>query len=140
MRRTMFCALGFVVLTNLVSLAQEPANPDNTKQAATQEEQDHKTTGPTKIVTGCLQKGVEAGEFSVTGQDGKTWEVSSKSVKLDEHVGHQVTVTGSAHRESKAEERAEEKKEGRLEKASGKEEFGDLRVTDLKMVSDTCNK
>lgn len=51
-----------------------------------------------------------------------------------------VTVTGSAHRESKAEEKAEEKKEGQLEKAAGKEEFGDLRVTDLKMVSETCNK
>jgi len=99
-----------------------------------------KATGPAKIVTGCLQKGVEAGEFSITGQDGKTWEVSSKSVKLDEHVGHQVTVTGSAHRELKAEEKAEEKKEGQMEKAAGKEEYGDLRVTDLKMLSETCNK
>ena len=35
----------------------------------------------------------------------------SLSVKLDEHVGHKVMVTGSAHRESKAQEKAEEKKE-----------------------------
>jgi len=140
MKRMMFATLAFVVLTTLVSLAQEPANQDNTKQAATQEKQEHKSTSHIKTVTGCLQKGDEAGEFSITGEDGKTWELSSKSVKLDEHVGHQVTVTGSAHRESKAEEKAEEKKEGQMEKAVGKEEYGDLRVTDLKMVSETCNK
>jgi hypothetical protein len=140
MKRMMFAIPAFVVLTTLVSVAQEPANPDNTKQAATQEKQDHKPTSPSKTVTGCLQKGHEAGEFSITGEDGKTWELSSKRVKLEEHVGHQVMVTGSAHRESKAQEKAEEKKEGQMEKAAGKEEYGDLRVTDLKMVSETCNK
>jgi hypothetical protein len=93
-----------------------------------------------KSVTGCLQKGDEPGEYSLKGEDGKTWDVSSKTVKLDEHVGHQVTVTGSAHRESKAEEKAEGKKEGQAEKASGKQEYGNLRVTSVKMVSETCSK
>jgi len=140
MKRMMFATLAFVVLTTLVSLAQEPANPDSTKPAATQEKQDHKPMTPTKTVTGCLQKGHEAGEFSITGEDGKTWELSSKSVKLDEHLGHQVTVTGSSHHESKAQEKAKEKKEGQMEKAAGKEEYAHLRVTDLKMVRETCNK
>ena len=31
-----------------------------------------KTTGGKTTVTGCLQKGDEANEFSVTGEDGKT--------------------------------------------------------------------
>ena len=66
--------------------------------------------------------------------------MTSKHVKLDEHVGHQVTLTGSAHRESNAQEKAEEKKEGQVENAAAKEEYGDLRVTDLKMVSATCSK
>jgi len=139
MKRVMFATLAFVVLTALVSLAQEPANQDNTKQAATKEKQEQKPTGHIKTVTGCLQKGDEAGEFSITSEDGKTWELSSKSVKLGEHVGHQVTVTGSPHRESKSEEKAEEK-EGQMEKAAGKEGYGDLHVTDLKMVRETCNK
>jgi hypothetical protein len=140
MKRVMFATLAFVVLATPVSLAQEPANQDNTRQAATQEKQEHKPTGHITTVTGCLQKGDEAGEFSITGEDGKTWELSSKSVKLGEHVGHQVTVTGSAHRESKSEGKAEEEKEGQMEKAAGKEEYGDLHVTDLKMVRETCNK
>jgi len=138
MKRLMFATLAFTCLTTLVCLAQEAATPDNTKEATAQENQKPATTN--KTVTGCLQKGHEPGELSITGEDGKTWELSSKTVKLNEHVGHQVTVTGSAHRESKAQEKAEERKEGQIENAAVKGEYGDLRVTDLKMVSETCSK
>jgi hypothetical protein len=57
-------------------------------------------------------------------------------VKLDQHIGHKVIVTGTTTLESKA----EEKKEGQVEKAAGREEYGDLRVSSLKMVSKTCSK
>src|ERR1700730_424556 len=53
-------------------------------------------------VTGCLQKGEDAGEFSIVAGDGKTWELHSNSIKLDNHLGHPVTVTGSRTHESKA--------------------------------------
>jgi hypothetical protein len=139
MKRLMFGALAFTCLTTLVCLAQEPANQDNANAPA-QETQAQKPPTATKTVTGCLQKGHEPSDLSITGEDGRTWELSSKTVKLGDHVGHQVTVTGSVRRESKAQEKAEEKKEGEMEKAAGKEEYGDLRVTDLKMVSDTCGK
>jgi hypothetical protein len=33
-----------------------------------------------------------------------------------------------------------EKKEGQVQNASGKEDYGELRVTGLKMVSATCSK
>jgi len=58
----------------------------------------------------------------------------SSAVKLADHIGHQATVTGSPTREAKA----EEKKEGQVEKAARKEELGELRVTSLKMVSQSC--
>src|SRR5215831_16404865 len=45
-------------------------------------------------VTGCLQKGDEADEFSLTGADGKLYDLKSSSVKLADHVGHKVTVSG----------------------------------------------
>jgi hypothetical protein len=90
----------------------------------------------TQTVTGCLQKGDEAGEFSITGEDGKTWGLRSTSVKLADHLGHKVTVTGSATHETKA----EEKKEGQVENAGSKTEYADLTVTSLKMVSDSCTK
>ena len=89
-----------------------------------------------QTVTGCLQKGDEAGEFFLKGEDGKTWGLRSTSVKLDQHIGHQVTVTGSTTHETKA----EEKKEGQVENAGSKTEYADLTVTSLKMVSDSCSK
>jgi hypothetical protein len=89
-----------------------------------------------QTVTGCLQKGDEAGEFALKGDDGKTWGLRSTSVKLDQHIGHQVTVTGSTTHETKA----EEKKEGQVQNAGSKTEYADLTVTSLKMVSDTCSK
>lgn len=138
MKRVMLTTLSFVFLTTFVCLAQEPAK-DNPKETTTPEKQAQKAT-PIKTLTGCLQKGHEVGDFSITAEDGKTWDLSSTTVKLGEHVGHQVTVTGSAHRESKTAEKTEEKKEGQVENAAGKEEYGDLLVTDVKMVSETCTK
>jgi len=86
-------------------------------------------------VTGCLQKGDEAGGFTITGKDGKVWELQGKKVDLSGHVGHTVTVTGSATSRSKAEE---EKVEANEKKEAGEKEHGDLHVTSLKMVSESC--
>jgi len=45
-------------------------------QAASPETAREKTakSSHTQTVTGCLQKGDEAGEVSITGEDGKTWD------------------------------------------------------------------
>ena len=107
-------------------------------QGTAPEKQEKKAdkSAPAQSVTGCLQKGDEAGEFSITGEDGKTWGLRSTSVKLDEHLGHKVNVTGSTTHETKA----EEKKEGQVENAASKAEYADLTVTSLKMVSESCSK
>ena len=138
--RMMF-SLVLALLVSLTALAQDTTKPsidqmkqDNTK-AAPQENQE-KSASQTKTVTGCLQKGDQADQFSITGEDGKSWDLRSSTVKLADHVGHQVTVTGSPTREAKA----EEKKEGQVENAARKEALGELRVTDLKMVSPSCTK
>src|ERR1700676_280402 len=90
-------------------------------------------------VTDCLQKGDDVGEFSIAGEDGKVWGLRSSTVKLEDHLGHKVTVAGTASGESKAEAK-KEKKEGEVENASQKEEYRDLSVTSLKMIGDTCAK
>lgn len=93
-----------------------------------------KSTGEKKTVTGCLQKGDEADEFSITGEDGKNYDLTSSTVDLGKHVGHKVTVTGTfkaeAYEKEKGEKEANERKEA--------PEAGDIRVTSLKMVSDSC--
>jgi hypothetical protein len=105
---------------------------------AAQDQKDKKVETPApkplQNVTGCIRKGDETSVVFITGEDGKTWELRSSSVKLDRHIGHKVTVTGSTTLESKAEEKREEK----VEKAAGKEDCGDLRVTSLKLISQTC--
>jgi hypothetical protein len=95
------------------------------------------SAGSNQSVTGCLQKGDEPGGFTITGEDGKVWELQSKKVQLASHVGHTVTVTGSAGNRSTAEEQTTE---GSEKKEHGQKEHGDLRVGSLKMISDTCSK
>jgi hypothetical protein len=107
------------------------------QESPAKEKAEHKAAHHAVSVTGCLQKGDEPGEFSITGADSKTWDLRSRSVKLAEHVGHKVTVTGFQHHESKAEEAKEEKMKKDKE-AAGKGENADLRVTSLKMVSNSC--
>jgi len=98
--------------------------------AWTSQENQAKTKGGNSVtVTGCLQKGDEAGEYSITGEDGKRYGLRSKSVDLSKHLGHQVTVTGTKMREENEEK---EKKE------AGGGEYADLRVTNIKHISETC--
>jgi hypothetical protein len=129
----------FVPFTALAQYTPKPsadqAKHDSSKTAP---QGNAETSGKVLLaaVTGCLQKSDQPGEFAITGEDGKTWDLSSTTVKLAAHVGHQVTVTGSPVRETKA----EEKKEGQVENAAGKQELGELRVTRLKMVSQSCAK
>jgi hypothetical protein len=129
------------LLVSLTALAQDTTKPsydqakqDNTKTAP--QENQEKSASKTNVVTGCLQKGDQPDEFSITGENGKSWDLRSSTVKLSDHVGHQVTVTGSPTRETKA----EETKEGQVQNAGQKGELGELRVISLKMVSQSCTK
>jgi|ERR1700722_9451468 len=135
MKKLMFVLFAFALLASTVSLAQDAAKPETMPVPAPAQLTPTAAAQPI-TVTGCLQKGTQPGEVTITGADGKSLDLRSDSVKLDQHIGHQVTVTGTDTRETKA----EEKKEGQVEKASSKDAYGDLSVTDLKMVSETCTK
>ena len=136
MKNLMFVLFASALLVSTVSVAQDAAKPE-TVPAATPTAQLTPTAAAQPLtVTGCLQKGTQPGEVTITGADGKSYDLRSDSVKLDQHIGHQVTVTGTASSETKA----EEKKEGQVEKASSKEAIGNLNVTDVKMISETCTK
>jgi len=85
--------------------------------------------GDNVTVTGCLVKGDEGGEYSITGNDGKVFGLRSSKIKLAAHLGHKVTVDGTI---SKLEDAKKE------EAKTGKRELGDLNVTNLTMVSTSC--
>ena len=88
-----------------------------------------------ETATGCLQKGDEPNGYTLTADDGKVWELQSTKVKLADHVGHKVTVMGTA---AKASDAMEKKKESSETKETEGKEHGDLKVTSLKMVSESC--
>ena len=100
-----------------------------------------KTHHKTRTLTGCLQKGEGTNEFNFTAKEGGTWEIRSDSVKLDEHVGHTVKIVGvvsNATAHGMKEDAKEEMKEHGMDKHAT--EHGHMTVTDLTMVSDTCQK
>ncbi len=94
-----------------------------------------------RTLTGCLSKAEGAHEYKLTTENGSTWELHSKTLKLSPHTGHTVTVTGkvraAAMHEAK-EKVKDETKEHDMDK--GATEHGHLNVTNISMVSDSCKK
>jgi len=134
MKKLMFGLFTFALLASTLALGQDAAKPETVPTAAP--EQLAPAVPQPLTVTGCLQKGTQPGETTIIGADGKSYDLRSETVKLSQHIGHQVTVTGTASSETKA----EEKREGQVEPAASKEAIGNLSVTDLKMISKTCTK
>ena len=91
-------------------------------------------------ITGCLSKGDSANEFLLTGNDGSTWEVRSSKVALAEHVGHTVTATGVVSNAT-AHNMKEDAKDAAQDRGMKKtnDEHGHMTVTQVKMVSESCN-
>ena len=108
---------------------------------ATAQETTKTTHKKTRTLTGCLQKGEDANEYNFTAKGGGTWEIKSDSVKLDEHVGHTVKITGvvsNATAHGMKEDAKGEMQEHGMDKHDT--EHGHMTVTDLAMVSDSCQK
>jgi hypothetical protein len=94
-----------------------------------------------RTIKGCLSKADDPKEYNLTGTDGSTWELKSDAVKFAPHVGHTVTVTGvvsNAALHGTKEDIKDEAKEHGVDK--GSTEHGHMTVTNLKMVSESCEK
>ena len=87
-----------------------------------------------RTVTGCLSAGDSTGEYKLTADDGSTWEVKSKTVKLADHVGHTVKVTGKEWQAGM--HGAKEKTKEAVDPNA--KEHGHMTVTSMSMVSDSC--
>lgn len=124
-------AMAFLTLL-LLAVTSGRATAQDTKSA---------THNKTRTLTGCLQKGDDADEFKLTTAKGSTWELKSNGHKLGHHVGHTVTITGvvsNAEMHGAKEDAKAEAKEHDMDKDST--EHGHMKVTSLKMVSDTCKR
>jgi len=94
-----------------------------------------------RTLTGCLTKAEGAHEYKLTTENGGTWELHSKTVRLSPHRGHTVTVTGKvrhADMHEAKEKVKDEMKEHDMDK--GATEHGHLTVTSVSMVSDSYKR
>jgi hypothetical protein len=77
------------------SPSQQPATPDasstTTQTTTTQTTQTSSDSG--NSIEGCLNG--SAGNWTLTDQSGKTWQLAGDTSKLSDHVGHQVRITGT---------------------------------------------
>jgi hypothetical protein len=93
----------------------------------------------TVTVTGCLQKGNALDRFTLTRHDGKAYALRSASVKLSDHVGHNVTIKGELKRDPKRDDYDFEGSE--VKEGYGKDQAADLvdvEVTNLKINRASC--
>ena len=77
------------------SPSQQPATPDTsstTTQTTTTQTTQTSTDSSTSI-EGCLSG--SAGNFTLTDQSGKTYQLAGDTSKLSDHVGHQVRLMGT---------------------------------------------
>ncbi len=108
--------------------------------------QDTDTTAKSKdsvrTITGCLTKSGGGDEYLLTGNDGSTWEVhGNSSVDLASQVNHTVEAKGVV-KHDKMHNMKEDSKEMASDTGVKKDkgEHGHLTITDLHMVSESCQK
>ncbi|MGB8771924.1 MAG: hypothetical protein WCC92_20080 [Candidatus Korobacteraceae bacterium] len=87
-------------------------------------------------LTGCLKKSA-SGAYSVTDQNGRTWELTSQKTDLAKYVFQTVSVSGHPSTEARKQEGQSE--ESQSAKAGGNQYFG-LDVTEITVVSPSCTR
>jgi hypothetical protein len=124
--RLLLCVV-FAGLTSAWALAQDT---------------DAKSKGDVRSITGCLSKGDSANEYLLTGTDGSTWEVhANSSVNLAHHVGHTIEAKGVVTN-AKMHDMKEDAKDAAQDSGMKKNntEHGHLKVTDVRMVGESCQQ
>jgi len=124
--RLLFC-IAFVGVTTVWVVAQDA---------------EAKSKDPVRTVTGCLTKTGGGNEYLLTTNDGSTWEVrANSSVDLASHVNHTVEAKGVV-KHNKMHNMKEDAKDMATDAGAKKDnsEHGHMTITDLRMISDSCQK
>ena len=92
------------------------------------------TSKTTRYITGCLQKGHNANEYQLIAENAK-WHLKSDNVRLADHVGQRVKVAGAVSNQPYH----GMKEDLKAEVEENPTETGGLSVTNLEVVSESCN-
>jgi hypothetical protein len=120
MRRLLW--LGFVLLLGASwAVAQDSATPGSTPTQS-----DSSQASSAQTVEGCLSG--SNGKYTLTDQQGKSYDLTGDTSKLADHVGHEVKITGSASSGSSSSTGSQ----------AGSGSGQTLEVSSFKHVSKTC--
>jgi serine-aspartate repeat-containing protein C/D/E len=126
------------------SPSQQPAAPDTsstTTQTTTTQTTQTSNNSSTSI-EGCLSG--SAGNWTLTDQSGKTWQLAGDTSKLSDHVGHQVRLMGtdnsaSASGSSSPSSSNPSSSAGATGAGSSSGTQSTFTVNKVKMISSTCS-
>ena len=92
------------------------------------------TSKLTRYVTGCLQQGHNSNEYRLIAENAK-WHLKSDNVSLADNVGQEVKVAGVVSNQPYH----SMKEDLKAAVETNPTETGVLTVTNLEIVSNTCN-
>ena len=125
------------------SPSQQPATPDasstTTQTTTTQTTQTSSNSG--NSIEGCLNG--SAGNWTLTDQTGKTWQLAGDTSKLSDHVGHQIRIMGTDNSSSASSSGSSSpsSSSGSSATGAGSSSSGSqptFTVQKVKMISSTC--
>jgi hypothetical protein len=123
------------------SPSQQPAAPDasstTTQTTTTQTTQTSSDSG--NSIEGCLNG--SAGNWTLTDQSGKTWQLSGDTSKLSDHVGHQVRIMGTDNSSSASSSGSAGSSPNSSATGAGASSGSQstFTVNKVKMISSTCS-
>lgn len=123
------------------SPSQQPAAPDasstTTQTTTTQTTQTSSDSG--NSIEGCLNG--SAGNWTLTDQSGKTYQLSGDTSKLSDHVGHQVRIMGTDNSSSASSSGSTGSSPSSSATGAGASSGSQptFTVSKVKMISSTCS-
>ena len=126
LKKWFLCLAPLVLFTLLPVLA-------NAQDSMSKQDNMGMSNNQSMSVTGCLKQGKDSGGYYIMGDDGKMYELMGKG--LSAHVGHKVTAMGMQMPMSQSQE---QKKMSSEKMEAGKATVVDMKVSSLKMVSESC--
>ena len=130
------------------SPSQQPATPDTSTQTTTTQTT-QTSTDSSNSIEGCLSG--SSGNWTLTDQSGKTWQLAGDTSKLSDHVGHQVRLTGDSGSASgsgsmggsssspSSGSSASGSSSGSSTSGAGSSSGSTFTVKKVKMISSTCS-
>ena len=129
-----------LLLAASLTWAQQSTTPSTPDTSATQSQTPSQPSSPTGAssegtVQGCLSG--SSGNYTLTDQNGTTYQLKGDDSMLQPHVGHEVAVAGKT---KTSESSSGSSETGAASSSSASAGSGQvIRVTSVQMISSTCS-